>query len=140
MEEKVSYSGKAGEWISAPLNWDGVIHAARTGRQIMAEKKYTFIVTLPNSDRQPVKAVDCCLDTGCLIFEDSEGITVAAYAAGHWVRVQRVEEAAEEEVTIDCRDYHQPSKIARMDGSGNYWESTDGGETWEKTMTARVKG
>lgn len=56
------------------------------------DKDHIFIVTLPNSDRQTVKAVDCCFDTGCLIFEDGEGITVAAYAAGHWVRVQREEE------------------------------------------------
>lgn len=55
------------------------------------KKEYIYIVTTPTNDRITVKAVDCFVQRGCLIFDDADGVTVKAVAAGHWVLVDRQE-------------------------------------------------
>lgn len=57
--------------------------------------EYTFTVILPNSDRREVKAACMEVDDGCLYFEDDDNYTILAFAPGHWVWAERLEEETE---------------------------------------------
>lgn len=61
------------------------------------EQMNTFIVILPNGDRREVKAAYMEVDGGSLYFEDDNRETILAFAPGHWVWAERVEEEEAEE-------------------------------------------
>lgn len=83
MEQQATYyPGISYGWVSASEAVDASL--------------YTFIVTTPNNDRITVKAVDCIVDYNALVFRDDEQATVMAIAAGHWVKVERLEEKEEQ--------------------------------------------
>lgn len=79
MEERTVY-----QFDKVPRHWRGF--------EEIGKSLSTFVITTPTNDRIKVEAVDCCLDSGCLIFEDGEGTTVLAIAAGHWVSVRQVKD------------------------------------------------
>jgi len=64
----------------------------RIGYFTKLEPPHTFIITTPTNDRITVKAADCSFDGGCLYLLDDFDKTIYAVAAGHWVKVERVEE------------------------------------------------
>lgn len=95
MEERVSYTGLAGEWITIPPNWDNVIHAATAGGQVVAEQQHTFLVILPGNDRRHIQAAYMEANGGSLYFEDDNRETILAFGPGHWVWAERVEDGGQ---------------------------------------------
>lgn len=88
-EEDIKQTMEERTW--KPLSEDRTFGGINLGGAL-PQKQYTFIITTITNDRIRVRAVDCCLDEGCLIFEDGEGITVMAIAAGHWVKAEKIED------------------------------------------------